>query len=316
VICTISPYKAPGPDKIPNIMLKECIKVLIEHLFFIFRAVFKLNMYHPKWLESTTIILCKPGKAAYNMAKSYHPIGLINTIPKVLSTLCSRHISYLTEKHGLLSTAQFGGHPGWNTTDAMFLVVHKIKGAWWCGKVAAALFLDIQGAFPNTMKEWLIHNMQMWRVPECFTNIVSLSLTGWTTHLKFDDFTSNPIPLTNGTTQGDSSAMDYYSFYNAPLIETAVSEDKLSPGFIDDSMMLTTGDSLNQSHTKLKDMMEWAGGGFEWSHMHNSPFKWSQTALMNFPQVVLWSHPRWLKVRQAQHGQDDISNYSPTSSIV
>jgi hypothetical protein len=78
--------------------------------------------------------------------------------------------------------------------------------------------------------------------------------------------------------------MDYYSFYNAPLIETAVSEDKLSPGFIDDSMMLTTGDSLDQCHTKLKDMIEQVGGGFKWSHMHNPPFELSKTALMNFPR--------------------------------
>jgi hypothetical protein len=78
--------------------------------------------------------------------------------------------------------------------------------------------------------------------------------------------------------------MDYYSFYNALLIETAVSEDKLSPGFIDDSMMLTTGNSLDQCHTKLKDMMEHAGGSFKWSNLHNSPFKLSKTALMDFPR--------------------------------
>jgi hypothetical protein len=79
-------------------------------------------------------------------------------IPKVLSTLCSRHISYLTNKHNLLPSTQFRGCPGHNTTDAMLLVVHKIKNAWRHGKVAAALFLDIQGAFPNTVKEQLIHN--------------------------------------------------------------------------------------------------------------------------------------------------------------
>jgi hypothetical protein len=166
----------------------------------------------------------------------------------------------------------------------MLWVVHKIKGAWQCGKVAAALFLDIQGDFPNTIKEQLIHNMQMQRVPECFINIVLLSLTGWTTCPKFDDFTLNLIPLTNGITQGDPSAMDYYSFDNAPPIKTAISEDELSPGFVDDSMMLTTGDSLDQCHTKLKDMMEWAGGGFEWSHFHNSPLELSKTMLMNFPR--------------------------------
>jgi hypothetical protein len=130
VICKISPYKAPGPDKIPNIVLKECIKVLIDRLFFIFRAVFELKVYHPKWLESTTVVLHKWGKAAYDVAKSYCPIGLINTILKVLAMLCSRHITYLAERHDMLPSSQFGGQPGQNTTDAMLLVVHKIKSTW------------------------------------------------------------------------------------------------------------------------------------------------------------------------------------------
>jgi hypothetical protein len=130
VIRSLSPYKAPGPDKIPNVVLMKCIDALIDHLFFIFRAVLELKVYHPMWLESITLVLRKIGKSYYDVAKSYRPIGLTNTTPKVLSTLCSKHTSYLAEKHNLLPATQFGGRPGRNTTDAMLLIVHKIKGAW------------------------------------------------------------------------------------------------------------------------------------------------------------------------------------------
>ena len=126
------------------------------------------------------------------------------------------------------------------------LTVHKIKDAWRQGKVAAALFLDVQGAFPNTVKEQLRYNMCMWRVPKCFTNIVSLSLTGHTTSLKFDDFISEPILLNNGTTQGDPSSMNFYAFYNAPLIKTAIGNNELSPGFIENSMVLAISNTLVQ----------------------------------------------------------------------
>jgi hypothetical protein len=108
--------------------------------------------------------------------------------------------------------------------------------------------------------------------------------TDRTTCLKFNDFISDPIPLKNGTTQGDPSSMLYFGFYNAPLIKTTKSEDELSLGFVDDSMMLVMGDSLEICHVKLKDMMERPGGGFEWSLMHNSPFELSKTVLMNFPR--------------------------------
>ena len=97
----------------------------------------------------------------YDVAKAYRPISLMDTIPKIFSMLCAKHISYLAEKHKLLPPPQFGGRPGRNTTDAMLLVTVKIKDAWRKGKTAAALFLDVQGTFPNTVKEQLIHNMCM-----------------------------------------------------------------------------------------------------------------------------------------------------------
>ena len=79
-------------------------------------------------------------------------------------------------------------------------------------------------------------------------------------------------------------SMLYYSFYNTPLIEVAASANELPPGFVDDSMMLAIGDTIEDCHSTLKDMMERPGRGFEWSFIHNSPFELSKTALMNFPR--------------------------------
>ena len=124
----------------------------------------------------------------------------------------------------------------------------------------------------------------MRRVSKCFTDIVSLSLIGRTTSLKFNDFLSSPIALNNGTMQGNPSSMNYYLFYNTPLIETAQGDNELSPGFVNDSMVLAISNTLAQCHKKLKDMMERPNGGFSWSLTHNSPFELSKTALMNFPR--------------------------------
>lgn len=71
---------------------------------------------------SLTIVLHKPGKHAYNIARAYHPIGLLDTLGKLLSTLIAADLSYLTEKHQLLPSTQFGGRPDCCTTDAIHLV--------------------------------------------------------------------------------------------------------------------------------------------------------------------------------------------------
>jgi len=126
----LKPYKAPGPDRIPNIILMKCINVIIDHLFYIYRASLKFAFYHDYWLTSLTLVLRKPGKPAYDITKAYRPISLLDTIRKLLSTLVATDLSFLVETHGMLPPGQFGERLGRNTTDAMHVVTSKIKDAW------------------------------------------------------------------------------------------------------------------------------------------------------------------------------------------
>ena len=168
-------FKAPGIDSIQNIVIQNCINTIIDHFYLLFHAILELNSYPSRWLSFLTIMLCKPGKTTYDVAKSYCPIGLLDTMGKLFSTLVTTDLSFITDKHNLLSSTQFGSRPGWCTTDAMHLVTSKIKDAWRAGKVTLALFLDIQAAFPNMVKEHLLHNMNSCCVPSIFLTECSLT---------------------------------------------------------------------------------------------------------------------------------------------
>ena len=139
------------------------------------------------------IVLRKPGKPVYNVAKAYHTIGLLDTIGKLFSTLVAADLSYLTEKHLWLPPTQLGGRPRCCTTDAMHLVTQKIKDVWRKKKTASVLFLDIQATFPNTVRERLIHNMRSRWVPSVYIKLIDNMLSKHKTQLKFDDYTSEPI---------------------------------------------------------------------------------------------------------------------------
>ena len=280
----LQPYKAPGEDGIQNIVIQKCIETIIDHLYYIYRAVLELDAYPSRWLIILTIVLRKAGKPAYNVAKAYRPIGLLDTLGKLFSVLVAGDLSYLAEKHGLLPPTQFGGRPGRCTTDAMHLVVQKIKDAWRAKKVASILFLDIQAAFPNTVKERLIHNMKSRRVPTIYIRLFERMLSDRQTRLRFDDFLSDPIQILNGTTQGCPLSMLLYAFYNAELIEIACGKNELATGFVDDCAFVAVANSLEETHTILKDMMERPNGGLDWSRGHNSQFEISKLAVMDFPR--------------------------------
>ena len=277
-------FKAPGPDGVPNVVLKKSIDALIDHIYFIFRAIFELETYPDEWKESITVVLRKPGKPSYEDPKAYRPIALLNTLGKLFSTIVTDDLSYFCETRHVFPPNQFGGRPARTTTDSTLLLTHTIKEAWRNKKVASVLFLDVQGAFPNVVKEVLLHDMKTRGVPTAYIHLTNAMLTGRTTRLSFDDFISNPIPIDNGNNQGCPLSMLFYAFYNTGLLELSPpnSSDESQFGFVDDVALLAIGRDLVETHQKLKSMMEREGGAFGWSESHYSQFELTKLALMNF----------------------------------
>ena len=76
----LKPYKAPGPDGIPNIVLTKCMDLLAERLLHIFGAMLEWNLQYDPWKTFTTVVLHKPGKPRYDIPKAYWPIALLNTM--------------------------------------------------------------------------------------------------------------------------------------------------------------------------------------------------------------------------------------------
>jgi len=222
----LSAHKAPGPDGIPNVVLKKSIDLIINHLYFIYRAIFELNVYPSEWRVSTTVVLRKPGKPSYEEPKAYRPIALLNTIGKLFSSIVADDLSHFCESREVFPRNQFGGRPTRSTSDSMLLLTHSIKEKWRQKKVASVLFLDVQGAFPNVVKEVLIHNMKLRAVPAKYTRLVELMLSGRKTRLSFDDYASELIAIDNGNNQGCPLSMIFYTFYNVGLLEISPPQPK------------------------------------------------------------------------------------------
>ena len=277
-------YKAPGPDGVPNVVLKKAINTLINHFYFIFRAIFELDVYPDEWKESITIVLRKPGKPSYEEPKAYRPIALLNTLGKLFSSIVADDLSHFCETRNVFPSNQFSGRPSRCTSDSMLLLAHKIKDAWRQKKVASVLFLDIQGAFPNVVKEVLLHNMRIRGIPPEYIRVTEQILTGRKTKLSFDDFMSCSIDINNGNNQGCPLSMIYYAFYNAGLLEISppTARDEAQFGYVDDVALLAIGNNLTETHNKLTDMMTRPKGAFDWSESHNSQFELSKLALMDF----------------------------------
>jgi hypothetical protein len=65
----LKPYKAPGPDGIPNIVLSKCTDQISDKLLAIYLGMVDHNLIYSPWKSFVTVVLRKPGKPRYDLPK-------------------------------------------------------------------------------------------------------------------------------------------------------------------------------------------------------------------------------------------------------
>lgn len=144
----------------------------------------------------------------------------------------------------------------------------------------------LEGAFPNAVTQRVLFNMRKCCIPEKLVLAISLVLKNRKTRIKFGDYTSDYLDLTNGIGQGNPLSMVVYLFYNANFFDIQVTANRkgLLVGFVDDKNVIVDLGNPKQNVGALKDFMEKPGGGFEWADKHNSKFELSKMILIHFPR--------------------------------
>jgi hypothetical protein len=261
------PFKAPGIDGIPNIVLKECEDILTPLLHTCLLAILKLKYFPKTWRTWKTIVLRKPGRPDYTIAKAYRPIALYNTMGKIISGVMTDITVYLTIRHNLLPPRHFGGLPGKTTTDSLLHLTHRIKTAWRNRNVVTVIFLDIANAFPNAVTNRLLKNMSILRYPIEIIAFFEAMLKNRKTTLSFDDFSSSLIDIDNGIGQGETASMILYLIYSHGLVAIPQGNNEDGGAYIDDNFFVAIEDTFEKCDIVLNNMLDQQN---IWSAAHNS----------------------------------------------
>lgn len=119
-------------------------------------------------------------------------------------------------------------------------------------------------------------------LPAMYTTIVSSILSDRSTQLRFDDYTSSPIDIDNGSDQGNPLSVVLYNIYHSGLTQVPIHKYEDAAGYIDDAALYAEGPDFDTTNQRLKSMMERTEGALSWSHTHASPFETSKLAVMHF----------------------------------
>jgi hypothetical protein len=159
-IDSFQPYKSPGPDGVPPIMLQNLGPIALTRLTAIYVASIKLRYVPVRWKLSKVIFIPKPGKKSYNEVRAFRPISLMSFLFKTLEKAVKWEIDRTALQEQPLHPTQHGFRKGFSCDSALSTVVDVIESSLYRKQYAVGLFLDIQGAFDNVLPQKVIQSMQ------------------------------------------------------------------------------------------------------------------------------------------------------------
>ena len=274
VIRSAKANKAPGPDGITNWVLQQLQDELMDHILDIFRACKKLH-YHPRAFKvEDIVVLKKPSKSDYTVAKAYRPIALLNTLGKILESVMTRRLSTLAEQHSLLPAEQMGARKNRSTETALELLTEQIHTIWGSKgeNVASLLCLDVSGAFDKVSHTRLLHNLKKKAVPEYIIRWVRSFLEERRTTLSINRKKSAVFDVACDIPQDSPISPILFLFFNAKLIEMCNHQnlDASLIGFVDDVNVLTYSKSTAMNCETLQRVHDTC---LLWASKHGATFE-------------------------------------------
>src|SRR6266481_5996954 len=182
----------------------------------------------------------------------------------------------------------FGGLPGCTTTDSLLYLVNNIKNAWRRKHVATIVFLDIAGAFPNTVTSRLLLNMRKLAYPTELIGFFEVVLADHRTQLAFNGFLSEYISVDNRIGQGEPSSMILYLIYSHALVAIPPMCDGDGGAYVDNNFFMATGGTYKDCDMKLNRMLDRQEA---WSAAHNSPAEITKFKCVRFSRRADTARP-------------------------
>ena len=78
---------------------------------------------------------------------------------KILKKIVINELLRICEERSLLHPKQMGARKNRSAVDAIALLIHEVQGRWKKGEKAAALFMDVKGAFDHVSGKKLAERM-------------------------------------------------------------------------------------------------------------------------------------------------------------
>ena len=261
----LPPKSAPGPDGIPNLLLKNLKIQLIPKLMVIFGKSLETSSI-PKQLLSAFIKPIKKPKKPRNDPASYRPVSLTSGLSKIFEHCVKPQLqSYLEDKE-LLSDQQHGFRPGRSCLTQLLKHYSDIITDLENGKTSETIYLDFAKAFDSVDKHILGKQIKKARITDNAGRWLFQFLSNRTQRTIAENKISSAAMVKSGVHQG--TVLGPIMFL---LMINSLTEEQISSRitlFADDTRIAHGVQTVEDLETLQNDLNKL----FEWKNENNMKF--------------------------------------------
>ena len=247
IITSMPSNKAPGIDKIPIRVIKDCLNPIVHTITSIVNESFLTCVFLSKW--KTAEVTPIPKDSDHEQPNNNRPISLLPVLSKVYERVVYNKLtSYLQSNHTLSNTQS--GNKKWHSCETSVI---ETTDTILKRKLTAVVLLDMSKAFDSVNHETLILKLQDVGTSSHTLHWFRSYLSNRKQVVRIHSTLSEPLPVSSGVPRGSILGPLLFSIYTNDL--ASIPQKCSTQSYVDDTKLITSfqlKDSLD-AITDLKD---------------------------------------------------------------
>ena len=228
--------KAPGPDEIPAVILKEMAEELAEPLRVVFQKSVDSGIVPEQWKKAHVTPILKKGDQS--LPSNYRPISLTCIACKLLESLMKDHIDHHMKVNNLATKSQYGFTCGRSTKTNLIDCMEEWTKALDDKVGIDVIYLDFRKAFDSVPHQRLLVKLDSYGIRGTTQSWIKSFLSDRTQSVVLGGCISSCVNVTSGVPQGSVLGPCLFNIYVNDLPEQPVVSDL--PMFADDGKLYKT----------------------------------------------------------------------------
>ena len=249
IVTSMASGKAPGIDKIPIHVIKDCLPAILPSLTSIINATFEFDTFPLAWKTAEVTPILKAGD--HDIPNNNRPISLLPVLSKVCERVAHNQLTSYLLSRGRLSSKQSGNKQWHSTETSVIQTTDEILNAIDKKKLTAVVLLDLSKAFDSIDHQILLAKLQDIGASRPAIKWLGSYLTSRYQFVRINTTLSTKLPVSSGVPQGSILGPLLFNIYVNDL--PSVPENCTSQCYVDDTKLLMSF-QLRDQHETIEKM--------------------------------------------------------------